>query len=527
MQVTPLICAFALLSAVLTSCTAIRTVPRVAVNEGALIGTTADGVYSFKGVPYAAPPVGDLRWRSPQPPVEWAGDRDAGSYAPHCAQPDTNTMNFNQYPMSEDCLTVNVWTPDIDSDAALPVMVWIHGGGFSVGSGNVPRTNSAAMAAQGVVLVTINYRLSVFGFIAHPALTAAHPDEVATNFGVQDAVAALRWVKENVAAFGGDPGNITVFGESAGANMVNTLLVVPAAEGLFNRAIAQSASTGLAPDAYPDKRAGFLPPAYKAGEKFAESLGVSSQGKSGRGNAEAIVKQLRALSTEEILAVITDQERFTPVIDGTVLPDHVGILFREGKHHRVDYLFGSNSWEASLGRQIGGGFSPEFSARLLTAEQKQNFYPGLQGAQLEDAIFGDLIVHSGNDYVGRHMAAAEVPVFRYYFSYQASDRRDRQPGVAHADDIAFVMQTLDTEGDITAINQRDREVSELMSRYWVEFARSGDPNFPGAPSWGRFSGNAPRVLEIGDEVGMRDSLFADRLQLHVQRGQDMLDRASR
>ena len=524
MKVNPLLCVITLLAIGLSSCTALNTSPRVEVNEGGLIGTAVDGVYSFKGVPYAAPPVGELRWRPPQPSIAWAGYRDATAYAPHCAQPDTETMNFNQYPMSEDCLAINVWTPDINPESALPVMVWIHGGGFSVGSGNVPRLNSAAMAAQGVVLVTINYRLSVFGFMAHPALTAAHPDEVAANFGVQDSVAALRWVKQNASAFGGDPANITVFGESAGANMVNTLLVVPAAEGLFKRAIAQSASTGLAPDAYPAKRAGFLPAAYKSGEKFAKALGVSADDEA---DAVTVVSELRALTTEEILAVITDQERFTPVIDGTVLPDHVGILFRDGKQHRVDYLFGSNSWEASLGRQIGGGFSPEFSARLLTDEQKQEFYPGLKGAELEDAIFGDLIVQSGNDYVGRHMDAVGVPVYRYYFSYLASDRRARQPGVAHADDIAFVMQTLEAEGDITAISQRDREVSELMSRYWVEFARSGDPNFPGAPSWERFTGDAPQVLEIGDEIGMRDSLFAERMQLHVQRGQDMLDRASR
>lgn len=522
MKATPLL---GVLAAVigLSACSVLDTAPRVAVSTGNLVGAVVDGVYSFKGVPYAAPPVGDWRWRPPQPPIAWAGDRDATKYAPHCAQPNTDTINFNQRPMSEDCLALNVWTPDINPNKPLPVMVWVHGGGFSVGSGNVPRTNSAALAAQGVVLVTINYRLSVFGFIAHPALTAAHPEDVAVNFGLQDTVAALRWVKQNVSAFGGDPSNVTVFGESAGANMVNTLLVVPDAAGLFDRAIAQSASTGLAPDAYPDRRAGFLPPAYKAGEKFARSLGVSSPDEA---DAVAVVQQLRALSTEEILSVTTDQERYTPIIDGRVLPDHVATLFREGKHHRVDYLFGGNSWEASLGRQIGGGFSPEFSARLLTAEQKQTFYPGLQGAELEDAIFGDLIIHSGNDYVGRHMEASGVPVYRYYLSYLASDRRARQPGVAHADDIAFVMQTLEVEGDIESISQRDREISELMSRYWVEFARSGNPNFPGAPEWERFTGDLPQVLEIGDQIGMRDSLFANRLRLHVQRGQEMLKRAS-
>ncbi len=507
----------------LSGCSLMIAAPEVRVESGSLLGGVEQGVYSFKGVPYAAAPVGELRWRPPQPALAWDGQRRATEYLPHCAQPLSEAVQFDQRPMSEDCLAVNVWTPDMQPAGALPVMVWIHGGGFVTGSGNLARTNSPRMAAQGVVLVTVNYRLSVFGFLAHPALSASHPDEVAANYGLQDTIAALQWVQRNIAEFGGDPGNVTIFGESAGANMVNLLLVTPPAAGLFHKAIAQSASTGLSPEAYPDRRSGFQPPAYREAEKFAGKLQIDVDA-----NAATVAVALRSASTADVLDVITDQDRYTPLIDGELLPNHVGVLLREGQQHKVPYMFGGNSWEASLGRNIGGGFSPEFSARLLTDQQKQELYPGLSGAALEDAIFGDLIIHSGNDYVGRQMDALGTPVYRYYLSYLASDRRERQPGVAHADDIAFVMQTVETEADIGAVSTEDRRVSQLMSRYWVQFAYTGNPNRSGSDlQWAAYTADAPAVLEIGDKLRMREALFPERLQFHRQRGAELLERASR
>jgi len=511
---------FMTLAFVLTGCTTVAVPPVVTIENGALSGAHADGVYSFKGIPYAAPPMGELRWRAPRAAADWQGIRPATEYAPHCAQPLSEQAWYDQQPMSEDCLTLNVWTPELKPDEPLPVMVWIHGGGYTLGSGNVARSNSPALASHGVVQVTINYRLSVFGFMVHPAIQALQPDEVVGNFGLQDTVAALRWVQQNIAAFGGDPDRVTIFGESAGAGLVNTLLVVPAAEGLFHRAISQSASVGLAPDPYPDRRAGFLPPAHKTASGIAKRLGINEAGS----NAE-VTRALRALPLENILSIITDIDRQTPVVDGVFLPDQVGALLRAGRQHRVDYITGGNSWEASLGRGIGGGFSPEFSAKLLTADQKASLYPGLKGEQLEDAIFGDLIVHSGSTYVARQMSAAGLPVYRYYLSYLLDDRHSRQPGVAHADDIAYVMQTLDNEPDLKNISAHDREVGALLTAYWASFARNGNPNHEGAKYWPLYGSGSGQTLEVGDSLQVHEGLFAERMNFHIERGAGLMERA--
>lgn len=508
-----------LVALVLAACATLPLqAPRVSVVSGELRGAAVDGVYAFKGVPYAAAPIGDRRWRAPQPAEPWQGVRDARGYAPHCAQPESAAAGFEQQPMSEDCLTVNIWSPTLDPGKSLPVMVWIHGGGYSIGSGNKSRSNSPALARDGVVLVTLNYRLSAFGFLVHPAFAATQPGEINGNYGLQDVVAALRWVQQNIAAFGGDPDNVTIFGESAGAGLVNSLLVMPDATGLFHKAISQSASVGLAPDPYPEKRAGFLPPAARIGEGFAKTVGVTDDM-----DDAATVAWLRSLSSEKILAAVSDRDRYTPVIDGQLLPDQVATLLASGRFNAVPYITGGNSWEASLGRMIGGGFSPEFSARLLTAQQKAEYYPGLADSKLEDAIFGDLIILSGSAYVARQMQAAGQPVYRYYLSYMASERRGAQPGVAHEEDIAFVMQTLPTE--LTEISPGDAAMSRLISGYWAQFARSGDPNFAGAPIWPAYSADSDAVLELGDEIAVREGLFADRMTLHIDRGLELLERA--
>ena len=503
------------LSAVLLAgCSSLTGSPEVQVSAGRLIGSNIDGISAFRGIPYAAPPTGELRWRSPRPVAAWEGVRAAQAYAPHCAQAMSEFAGFEQKPMSEDCLTVNVWTPDLQPKLPLPVMVWIHGGGYSLGSGNKARTNSPTFARQGVVLVTLNYRLSIFGFMSHPAF--AQPDEPSGNYGLQDVVAALQWVQDNVAAFGGDPSRVTIFGESAGAGIVNTLLVMPSAAGLFQQAISESSSVGLAPDPYPAKRAGFLPPSEKMGLEFAKKMGLANDA-----SPEVVVGALRAANTDELLAVITDRDRYTPVIDGKLFPDQVGALLAAGKAHPVAYMTGGNSWEASLGRDIGGGFSPEFSARLLTQEQKNSLYAGMQGETLEDAIFGDLVVHSSSNYVATQLSNAGMPVYRYYLSYLAEARRGVQPGVAHEDDIAFVMQTLETEPDLTTVSDKDREVSQLLSNYWVQFAKTGVPG----PEWPAFSAAKPLTLEIGDNVEVREGLFSNRLEFHTERGRTMMERA--
>lgn len=497
-----------------------RSRPEVVIDSGTLAGAYIDGTRSFKGIPYAAPPIGELRWSPPAPEQAWGGVRLADEYAPHCAQIDPGILWFELDEISEDCLTLNVWTPATEGEQ-LPVMVWIHGGGYSNGSGNIPRLNSTRLARQGVVLVTINYRLSVFGFLNHPALAASRPDAPAGNYGLLDAVAALEWVQRNIAAFGGNPDNVTIFGESAGAGVVNTLLVMPSSEGLFHRAISQSASVGLAPDPYLDQRAGFLLPANKLGAKYLEKLGIANY----ESATAEVAADLRAMTTEQLLSVLAIEDRFTPVVDGVTLPDQVGAITAAGEQHQVPYITGGNSWEASLGRQIGGGFSPEFAGRLVPAESKASLYPGLEGAALDDQIFGDLIVLSGSRYTADQMAAGGAPVFRYYLSYLAAARRESQPGVAHGDDIAFVMQTMDLEPDLDVISEQDCDISELMSAYWVQFAKTGNPNRDGLPEWPAYTVEQRQTLEIGDEVVVRENHFAERMDFHVSRGEDFLKRA--
>ena len=259
------------------------------------------------------------------------------------------------------------------------------------------------------MLVTINYRLALFGFMTHPAITASHPDEPAGNYGLLDAVAALQWIQRNIAAFGGDPGNVTIFGESAGAGVVNHLMVMSNSAGLFHRAISQSSATGIAPRAVIDRRAGFEPSGEAVAIKFVEKLGVA--------DSEDIASTLRSMTTEELLAGMGERDRFTPVIEGNIIPDQLGFLYAEGKQHKVPYMNGGVSWEASLGRSIGGGFSPEFAAKLVPPVDQVRLYPGLSGEALEDRIFGDLIIMSGSRHIANSMSAIGAPVYSFYFTY--------------------------------------------------------------------------------------------------------------
>jgi para-nitrobenzyl esterase len=271
---------------------------------------------------------------------------------------------------------------------------------------------------------------------------------------------------------------------------------------------------GLAADQRVDRRVGFRPSGIKVGEALVKNLNL--------GETDDLAATLRGLSTEELLAGMGVRDRFTPLVDDEVIPGQPALLYAAGKQHAVPYITGGVSWEASLGRMIGGGFSPEFAAKLVPAADKQRLYPGLAGEALDDAIFGDLIGLSGSRYVAENMDLIEQPVYRYHFSYVAEDRRDRQPGVAHTDDIAFVMQTVDAERDLEHVTDRDREVSQLISAYWVQFAKTGNPNRQGLPEWPAFTGETPRTLEIGDEVVVRDNFLGDRMAYHIERGLGML-----
>lgn len=515
-------CFILLISLVLFACSPTPTDPIVTVENGKLRGVDQDGIQSFKGIPFAAPPVERLRWQPPQPTSNWDGIRSAENYAPTCPQISGPSAWFELPDISEDCLTLNVWTTEANnSKAKLPVMVSIHGGGFMTGSGNIARQDGSALAKKGVVFVSINYRLGVFGFLTHPALAAMNPDQPQGNYGLQDARAALEWVQRNIAAFGGDPKTVTIFGTSAGGDTVNHLMVMPAGEGLFQRAISQSASTGIALGSYTDRVVGFTPPTDKLGESFAKRMGVAE--------ADDIGAALYSLTMEEIVNKMTDMDRYPPVVDGIVIPDQLGTLFAEGRHHKVPYITGTNSYEAALGYQVGGNsFSPQMFARLVRPEDKARLYPDMDQRQTEDAIFADLIMHAGSRHIAENMHAAEQPVFRYYLSYVADARRDTQPGAAHGDDVAFVLQTLEAELDLdeSNISAQDREVSDLMSDYWVQFAKTGNPNRDGLPAWPSYSPETGNTLEIGDKVTVREYFIEDRSRFHLDNAKDLLMRAT-
>lgn len=505
---------YAFLLIQLVACASVSRSPTVTISDGQLLGAVVDQVAVFKGIPYAAPPVGDLRWQPTAPVKSWSGARAAQEYGYFCPQKNTPLLWFELGEMSEDCLTLNVWSPNLASEKPLPVMVWIHGGGYLNGSGNIPRLNSPALAREGVVLVTINYRLNVFGFFAHPALDGVTEQAPVGNYGLMDVMASLQWVEKNIAQFGGDASNVTIFGESAGASLVNYLLIMPDAEGLFDKAISQSSAVGIVPDTHISKRVGFKPSAYKVAQKYVKALGLQDE--------DDVGQALRRLSAGQLLAGIDDRMVFPPMVEGDLIPDHSAKLFAAGKQHAVPFLNGGNSWEASLGRQIGGGFSPDVMAKLVTKKNREKLYPSLQGEILADTIFGDMIILSGARYVADHMVNSGQPVYHYHFSYVAKARRDTQPGAAHADDIAFAMKTLEIELD--AVAKADRTVSDLMSAYWVEFARSGSPNRAGLPHWVQYSKTAGNVLEIGDSVEQHGHFLQDRMDYHQSSALKLLDR---
>ena len=495
----------------LSSCSILNADHRVRIDSGWLLGSEENEVLSFKGIPFAASTEGINRWLPPQKKESWRGTRDAQDYGDFCPQSKRDTLWFELGKTSEDCLSLNVWTPKKTSATKLPVMVWIHGGGYLQGSGNIPRLNNPEFVKQDVVLVTVNYRLNVFGFFAHPDLVQQSGDEMVGNYGLLDVIAALEWIQRNINQFNGDPNNVTVFGESAGASLISYLMITPESKGLFHKAISQSAAVGLAPDTHINERVGFNVSGMEIAKKFTQRMGLE---------LNQSMDQLRQLSSDEIIQKLDPRSVFGPMIDGTLIPDHVGLLFAQGKQHDVPFLIGGNSWEASLGRQIGGGFSPKFISRLVPKKDKDMLYPGLQGEQLEDQVFGDLVLLSTGRYMANQMAYVDAKTYHYHFSYVASEKVNKQPGAAHADDIAFVMKTLGVE--LENVSEKDKQISNLMHNYWVQFAKTGNPNLPGQPKWTPYNQDNGSVLEIGDTIALKNNFLNERINYHINRGTNFL-----
>ena len=512
----------------------------VSMASGTIEGVRlASGVLTFKGVPYAAPPVGNLRWRAPRPASTWDTPRPATDLSPACWQPLAAAGSFyggGDIERSEDCLYLNVWTAAERADETRPVMVWIHGGGLQTGSGGSPLYDGETFASRGVVLVTINYRLGPMGFLAHPELSAENasnplwtPDGSAVNFesnrdgghgppssgnyGILDQIAALRWVNDNIHHFGGDAERITVFGESAGSWSVNYLTASPLAAGLFQRAIGQSGGIFS-----PMPQLTGEGSSESAGESFAETLDATD------------VAALRAKTPQEIYdAQAAGALQLGPTTDGWVFPRDVYDIFASGDQNDVDTIVGFNADEGTA------LFAPAVPDTVAGYEQWlgetygdhaadfRAVYPAETDAQSKVAGYENM----ADSYFAWQMRSwarlqantGTKPVRMYFFSRVPPWDEGDTYGVYHAAEIIYAFDNLDKSGsartEIGPFNHAwedvDHDLARTMSSYWINFATSGDPNGDGLPSWPMYDPARDPVLELGDEITVVEGLWKERL----------------
>lgn len=475
---------------------------------GLLAGDTGtEGLSIFRGVPYAAAPVGANRWREPQALPSWAGIRPALQFAPRCVQRGF-AVAAEQALTSEDCLYLNIWTPARDDTADLPVLVWIHGGGFNGGSGGDAQYDGAALARKGAVVVTLNYRLGAFGFFTHPALSAEASSGSSGNYGILDMMAALRWLRDSAAAFGGDPDNITVMGESAGGQAVATLLVSPLADGLFQRAILQSGGWmgwgGMT--ALPAR-------AQQEADNLAKStaLGLTT------------TDDLRALDTSEVFAAFTGGGI---VVDGHVLTADSSRLLAEGHQKAVDVLAGSNRDEAVFfgpGLQQANEFR-DFANRRFgpLAERFLALYPAGSDTEANASYLRSYTNELAWQLrqLGRYQKARGNQAWIYHFTRVPPGQEAR--GSTHVAELPYM---LNQSGQNAAWTPDDLRLADRMSSYWVNFARSGNPNGAGLPNWPAFNDNrGGDVLVLDTETAAETSQVppAEALQLFDEAYEQLL-----
>ncbi|MGZ5985536.1 MAG: carboxylesterase/lipase family protein [Caulobacteraceae bacterium] len=500
----------AALAALATATAASAQPAQVKIDTGALAGAVKDGVLSFKGIPFAAPPVGPLRWRPPQPAAAWRDVRPAADYGHDCMQKPfpSDAAPLGTAP-AEDCLVLNVWRP-ADAKKALPVMVWIYGGGF-VNGGSSPEVYAGdRFAKQGVVFVSFNYRVGRFGFFGFPALTAEHPDEPKGNYGYMDEIAALKWVKRNIAAFGGDPNNVTVFGESAGGGSVHMLLTSPEAKGLFNKAIIESGGgrASLLGDRLLSQSKPGLPSLEEIGINFAKKNGVE-------GTDAAALAKLRALSADQV----TDGLNMAsgsgnpptyggPVLDGKIVTGPPQSTYRAGLQAKVPLIIGANSADIGFSRAstLDEMFAP-FGARKAQAMAAYKAGPSSDVRAVGAAVGMDKGMVEPARFTAAAFAAQGLKAFEYRFSYVAdSMKAEWKSGAPHATEIPYVFDTVSAKygKDLTA---KDEAVARAANTYWVNFAKTGDPNGPGLPRWPAYTPAGDGIMDFradGTPVGGAD-----------------------
>jgi para-nitrobenzyl esterase len=478
----------------------------VQTEQGPLRGVLDGDVTVYKGVPFAAPPVGDQRWRAPGAPKPWTGTLDANAFKTRCVQNGPNFPMGGEEPMSEDCLYLNIWVPAHEKGERLPVMAWIHGGGFTNGSASESLFAGKNLAQQGhVIVVNVAYRLGPFGFFAHPALASESGHDASGNYGLLDMIAALQWVQKNIAGFGGDAARVTVFGQSTGAFSVGLLVSSPLAKGLFQRAIAQSGAlmeaSGTRPGALRMRAE-----AEQDGLDFQKALAADS------------LQAMRAISADRISVTAN---RSWPSVDGYVLPGDMLSILESGRQNDVPILIGHNDAEGD--NQIREVLEPKPYLTAIQqsygalAEEVKSLYPAGSSAEaaksqhelFRDSMFGWQMW----SWARLQSTTGKSPVYEYYFAHVPPWPKGAPFswwGAAHGNELFYVLNFPDAKFQWTA---RDLEVADQMKRYWTNFARSGDPNGAGLPVWQPFTAQEQKLMFLADPFQLRDQPHLQGLQL--------------